>query len=85
MKYESIIFSSMENRIITIIGKKRMTISQITKKYLEKFETKSLKPNQVVASAIKTINIKCEYHDMPWFINGTGVYRDWKQIGRAHV
>lgn len=74
------LFSPMEKQILKIVGKRKITIVEITEKYLEKFESNALQPNNVVSGAINNINKKCKRHKLKWFLNGAGRGRSGKTI-----
>lgn len=74
------LFSPMENQILKIVGKRRISISDITEKYIEKFESNALRPNIVISGAIKNINKKCKRHKLKWYLNGCGGGRSGKIV-----
>lgn len=75
------IFSPVERRILKSLGQKKMTIAQITEKVYEFTEAPFL-PHIGVASAVRRINEKCEFHRLPWFLNSMGAGRQGKTVWR---
>ena len=70
-------FSDREQQILKVLGQKKMTIRQITTKL---FRKKRPDASTAVAGAIRRINIKCETHDLPWYLNGVGLGRAGKTV-----
>ncbi len=77
LKY--ILFSPTEEKVLRILGKKKMTVTDIAVE-LYKSDKKPINPNNVVSGAIRHINRKCEYHHLAWFINGAGLGRGGKTV-----
>ena len=74
------LFSPREQQVLMILGRRKMKIAEITDKM---FATKNREgANNGVAQAIRLINAKCEYHKLPWFLNGAGIGRGGKTIWR---
>ncbi len=76
------LFSPQENRILKILGKKKKTIIEITDELYKGKNSIPLTANNGVASAVRRINRKCEYHKTPWFLNGMGGGRAGKTVWR---
>lgn len=72
-------FSPNEEKIIEIVGDKKMTIGSITEK-LYRGQKAPVSAGTVVSNAVHRINSKCEYHKLKWFLNGCGVGRLGKTI-----
>jgi hypothetical protein len=72
-------FSVTEAKVLKIIGSKKMTIAEITEKLYED-DKLPLGANNRVASVIRRINQKCEYHKLSWFLNGVGAGRAGRTI-----
>ena len=70
-------FSDREQKILKVLGRKKMTVKQIT---LKLFRKKRSDAGTAVAGAIRRINIKCENHDLPWYLNGIGLGRAGKTV-----
>lgn len=75
MNYE--LFSPTEQKILKTLGRKQMTISEITEKIYGPFVYDA---GNTVAGAVRRINRKCEYHKLPWFLNGAGRGRGGKTV-----
>ena len=58
-------FSIREKKIIDIIGRKKMTLDQITSE-LFKESDKPFEPKIVVGNSIRRIIRKCTYHNLTW-------------------
>lgn len=77
------IFSFSELLVIKIMGKKKMTIAEITKEmYIDDEEAAPIEPNNYVASVVRKISKKCDYHKLPWTINGEGNGRGGRTVWR---
>ena len=74
-------FSETEERVLKIIGRKKISISDITKT-LYKGERR-LTGNNSTAGVIRRINMKCEHHGTTWSLAGKGTGRAgrivWKE------
>ena len=75
-------FSPAENKLLRILGYKKMTIEKLTAKYFEKEEL-PLNSNNIVAGIVLRINKKCEYHKLTWKIEGEGLGRSGKTVWRT--
>jgi hypothetical protein len=73
------IFSETENKLIKLLGAKKLTIKELTEEHF-KGKRKPLNSGTLVSGAINRINKKCEYHKLQWFINGVGIGRGGKTI-----
>lgn len=73
------IFSPMETKILRVLGRRKMMIGEITKKMYD-HKKGPIGANNGVGTAIRRINIKCDYHKLPWFLNGSGVGRGGKEV-----
>ena len=71
-------FSQLENEIIKTLGGKQKTIVQIADKIYNLDEQPT--GNNCVSNAIRSINEKCKYHRLGWFINGQGFGRSGKTV-----
>jgi hypothetical protein len=76
------IFSPTEQKVLEVLGRKKMSISQITRAILEG-RTVFLADQNHVAGAVRRINEKCERNNLSWFLNGIGSGRAgrvvWKE------
>lgn len=74
-------FSPTEEKVLKILGKRRLSIRELSNRYFG-YSEQVLNPNAVVSSAILRINRKCKYHKLKWFINGSGSGRGGKTVWR---
>ncbi len=74
------IFSPMEDKVLEILGNRKMSIKDITDTYMKKSSSEALHPNQVISGAVKNINHKCDRHKLKWFINSQGLGRGGKVV-----
>lgn len=77
---EKDLFSPTEQEVIKKIGKKPITISKLSEKVYFDADRMPLNPRNTVAGIVRRINDKCEYHKLPWFINGSGLGRGGKEV-----
>lgn len=74
-------FSPNENKILEIVGRKKMTITEITQKF---YNGKGpVSASTIVSNAIRRINFKCEYHKLDWYIAGEGMGRVGRTVWRV--
>lgn len=73
------IFSETEAKVLKLLGDKKATLAALTTKYFQS-NKKPMNPNAVISSAILRINRKCEYHNLEWFVNGSGGGRGGKTV-----
>ena len=62
-------FSERERKIVKILGQRKMTIWDITKKLFHPQVGRPVDPNVAVGNSINRINKKCEYHKLDWRLN----------------
>ncbi len=79
------VFSPSEQKILAILGRKRMTLTQITEKFYKGWVTTHLDASVPIASAIRRINRKCEKFHMGWKLAGEGTGRHGKTVWREKV
>ena len=77
------VFSPTEFEILKIIGRKKMTISQIVEVYFEGSTSEILDANNLVAGVVRRINKKCRFYKMDWFLKGEGTGRHGKKVWKA--
>jgi hypothetical protein len=74
-------FSPNENKILTILGRKKMSIVDITKEF---YSGKGpVSASTVVSNAIRRINFKCEYYKLDWHLDGQGMGRVGRIVWRT--
>lgn len=64
-------FSSREEKIIEIIGKKKVTLEYISSELFKNSST--LDPKIAVANSVSRIIKKCEHHSLNWILHKTRV------------
>ena len=75
-------FSPTEQKIIKILGKKEMTIAEITD-VVHDTEYRPLNANNRISSAIRRINQKCIFYKLGWWIDGVGAGRAGRTVWRS--
>jgi len=65
-------FSDLQNKVIKVLGDKKMSITDISKKVYKDDPKTPLAPNNSIVSTIHYINLKCEKHGLKWYIYGEG-------------
>lgn len=78
MKQE--IFSRTEKKILKVLGRRKLTIGDITKAVYHR--PRPLNGRTMIATAARSINKKCRRKKLPWYLNGTGVGRQEKTLWR---
>ncbi len=76
------LFSDTEDRVIKIIGDKKITISEIVEKLYGQ-EKRSFNPNNYVAFVVRQIAAKCGYHKLNWTLEGEGLGRQGKTVWKV--
>ena len=78
------LFSPLENAVLKALGKRKMRIEDITTRVyiFGDVNTIPMDPSNNIAQAIRRINKKCEYHKLPWFLNGAGTGRGGREVWR---
>lgn len=78
------IFSEHEKLVIDIIGRRKMTIADITSEfYKQTQDDEPFEPNNHIAGVIRRIVKKCEHHKMTWTLEGEGTGRGGRTVWRA--
>ena len=75
-------FSESEESILKIIGRRKMTIAEITEEYFAYVEPR-LDDNNYVGSVIRRIKKKCDFHKLPWTLVGKGGGRGGRTVWRS--
>jgi len=73
------LFSPSEIEVISIIGEDDMFINEIANKFY-KGKLKVIYPNNAISGFILSINKKCKFHGLYWFINGVGMGRAGRKV-----
>lgn len=74
-------FSPTELAVVKIIGRRKMSISEIAEKYYED-KVPPINPRNTIAGIVIRVNLKCEYYNFDWFLNGEGTGRHGKTVWR---
>ncbi len=65
------VLSSTEKEILKILGKKKMTIAEITEKYFNDPRTVApMLPSNYIGGVIRRLSIKADYYHLPWKLVG---------------
>lgn len=75
-------FSYNESRVIKELGRRKCRVSDIAKKLYPEGTTNA---NNIIVSAIRRINDKCEKSNKNWRIVSKGLGRNGKTIWRVKV
>ena len=67
-------FSPREKEVLKVLGKRRMSIHDLCDK-IYGIKKWPLGANNGIASAIRNINRKCEFHSLEWKLYGSGIGR----------
>jgi hypothetical protein len=77
------IFSDRESTLLRILGKKKLTIEQLTNQYF--LDGRSFNRQQVIGNAIRSIQKKCEFYKLPWRLSSNGGGRGGKTVWKEKV
>lgn len=78
-------FSEAEEKVLEIIGNKKIAIVKITEKfYGDSFED-TFEPNNYVAAIVRRISKKCAFHKLGWTIDGEGWGRHGRKVWVARL
>jgi len=75
-------FSEHENLVLKILGKRRMTIEEISEEFYHSRQLPSESRNYV-AGVIRRIERKCDRLKLEWTLHGKGVGRGGRTIWRG--
>lgn len=77
------IFSPTESKILKILGRRKLTIAEIT----ERFHEGKIPPeaNNNIAAAVRRIRMKTVVHDLNWTIHGSGTGRAGRTVWRDKI
>ncbi len=73
------LFSPMEQKVLEILGKKKMLIIEITQEFYD-HKKHPIGANNGIGNAVRKINAKCKFHHLPWFLNGMGSGRAGRTV-----
>lgn len=81
---EAIVFSGREREILKIIGRRKMSMTEIKEKVFENStDGEPLNANILISVAIRQIIKKCEKSRLPWTLDGEGTGRHGRTVWRA--
>lgn len=66
-------FSHREQQILRILGRRKMTVIQITNEFYGL--TYPFERNNYIGAAIRRISRKCEHNKLPWTISGKRTFK----------
>lgn len=78
-------FSEHEKIIIKIVGRKKLSIENVTKTFFKTHHDYPLDANNYVAGVIRRIVRKCEHYKLPWSITGEGAGKHGRTVWRIKV
>jgi len=78
----SSLFSASEQKVIKILGRKKMLIGDLVKIF---YKRKPVDANNKIGTFVRRIKKKCEFHDMPWTLDGEGAGRNGRTVWRKSV
>lgn len=76
------LFSEHENMILKILGRRKMSIQEISDSFYHSREV-PLASRNYVALVIRRIEAKCEKDKLSWTIRGKGIGRGGKTVWRG--
>lgn len=79
-KSESSFFSATENKMLKILGKKKMSIAEISDKMYEGVPKKPMNAGIIVSGLISRINKKVKFYELNWHLDGLGQGRAGRTI-----
>lgn len=65
-------FSPSEAKVLKILGRRKMSIKDITAKFYEDLKNEPFNANNFVGLLVRRINSKCEYYDTDWRLKDDG-------------
>lgn len=73
--------STNEQRVLEILGRKKMTISEITVEFYRGHQL-PIFANNVISMVVRNINKKCVHNKSDWYLNGEGAGRAGRTVWR---
>lgn len=77
------IFSPTEAKILKILGRRKLTITELTEKFHE--GKPPAEANNTIAAAVRRIRMKTLVHDLNWTIHSFGMGRAGKTVWRDKI
>ena len=75
-------FSKREQKVIDIIGNKKITITEVVEKYYGESPI-PFNANNSIAYTVRRVASKCEHNDLNWTLAGEGIGRGGKTVWKA--
>ena len=73
-------FSANEHIVIKILGRKKMSIREITQRFYALDYEPKINDNNYIASVVRRIKHKCENNEVNWTIAGSGCGRRGRTV-----
>jgi len=77
-------FSNHEKAVIKILGRKEMSIANISQVFY-KDEVRPLNGENYIAGVVRRIESKCEYNGLDWTIMGMGSGRAGRTVWKVNI
>lgn len=77
------IFSPTEAKILKLLGKRKLTITELTEKFHDGHPP--AEANNNIAAAVRRIRLKTVVHDLNWTIKSFGMGRAGKTVWRDKI
>lgn len=73
------VFSPSEQKILKLIGKRKIKLAALTEKFYKGVE-RPFNADIIVASTVRRINRKCSFLRAPWRLAGQGLGRQGRTV-----
>lgn len=77
---EKSIFSPTEQKLLKTLGKKKMSLLELTETMFKDEKKKPINGSIIIGGMITRINKKCAFYELPWYLNGEGAGRAGKTV-----
>jgi hypothetical protein len=77
-------FSGSEHKLLKILGRRKMTISELTEEFYSEI-SRPINGNNSVAQIVRKINEKCDFWDLKFKLNGEGTGRGGRTVWKVKV
>jgi hypothetical protein len=78
----SSLFSDSEQKVLKILGRKKMLIGDLVTEF---YRRKPVDANNKIGTFIRRIQKKCDFHELPWTLDGQGAGRNGRTIWRKSI
>jgi tagatose-1,6-bisphosphate aldolase len=82
-KSKNSLFSKSEQKVIKVLGRKKMTITDLVKGFYR--SKRPVDANNKIGTYVRRIQKKCKFHDLPWTLEGIGAGRNGRTVWRERV